>query len=327
VNETGGPASFAAISLLGSEQSQLIETKLRMYLTPEELAKHDVLCGIAANLQGDERDVVFLSMVDSPPEDGLLTTRGAGARDIYKKRYNVAVSRARNQLWVVHSVDPDLHLNAADLRRKLIEHARDPEALLGLMEKKAKRTESEFERQVVSRLVSAGFKVTTQWRVGSYRIDLVIEGSHRRKLAVECDGERWHTADELESDLRRQAILERLGWVFARIRGSVFFRNADAGMAEVYAKLEELGIEALGNSGGSDEPSGGPLVEEIKRAAEAIRASWKTPGLSNIHTPGDAVRDSFAGSPSPAPDAVQADRSAQTELPDPARAVADGKRR
>jgi hypothetical protein len=78
--------------------------------------------------------------------------------------------------------------------------------------------------------------------------------------------------------MRRQAILERLGWVFVRIRGSVFFRNADAGMAEVYAKLEELGIEALGNRTGTDEPSGGPLVEEIKRAAEAIRASWKATG-------------------------------------------------
>jgi very-short-patch-repair endonuclease/DNA polymerase III delta prime subunit len=314
VNENAGPATFAAISLLGSEQSQLIEAKLRMYLTPEELVKHDVLCGIAANLQGDERDVVFLSMVDSPPEDGLLTTRGAGARDIYKKRYNVAVSRARNQLWVVHSVDPDLHLNAADLRRRLIEHARDPEALMGLMEQKAKRTESEFERLVVCRLVSAGFKVTTQWRVGSYRIDLVVEGLHR-KLAVECDGERWHTADELENDMRRQAILERLGWVFARIRGSVFFRNPDAGMAEVYAKLEELGIEPLANDGGSEEPRGGPLVEEIKRAAEAIRVSWKHPEVSNFDASVEAVQQTFAASHPLALGAAKADRPAQTELP------------
>jgi len=272
-NESGKPASIAAISLLGPDQSQLIEAKLSQYLTPEEFALHDVLCGIAGNLQGDERDIVFLSMVDSPPEEGLLPTRGAGARDLYKKRYNVAVSRARNQLWLVHSLDPDLHLNAADLRRQLIEHARDPAALMALMERAAKRTESEFERLVVHRLVRLGFKVTTQWRVGSYRIDMVIEGA-KSKLAVECDGERWHTADELDSDMRRQAILERLGWVFVRIRGSLFFRDPDAAMAEVFAKLSELGIEALGN-GGSVEPSGGAMVEEVKRAAELLRASWK----------------------------------------------------
>jgi len=296
VNEMGTPASVAAISLLGSEQAQLIETKLRTHLSPEELAKHDVLCGIAANLQGDERDIVFLSMVDSPPEEGLLTLRAAGQRDIYKKRYNVAVSRARNQLWVVHSVDPDLHLNPSDLRRRLIEHARDPSALMGLMEKTAKHTESEFERLVVHRLVNTGFKVTSQWRVGSYRIDMVVEGS-RRKLAVECDGERWHTADELENDMRRQAILERLGWTFVRIRGSLFFRDPDAAMAEVFSKLSELGIEALGNGGGSTEPPGGAMVEEIKRAAELIRVGWQHQGSTDYE---DSASPSTPPSPPPA---------------------------
>ena len=142
------------------------------------------------------------------------------------------------------------------------------------MENSAKRTESEFERLVVRRLVSVGFKVTTQWRVGSYRIDMVVEGS-RRKLAVECDGERWHTPDQLENDMRRQAILERLGWVFVRIRGSLFFRDPDAAMAEVFAKLAELNIDALGSSSGSIEPPGGAMVEEVKQAAELLRASWE----------------------------------------------------
>ena len=76
--------------------------------------KHRLLCGNAAQFQGDERDVVFLSMVDGPPEDGKLPYRDAGPKDLYKKRYNVAVSRARNQLWLVHSLDPDAHLKAGD---------------------------------------------------------------------------------------------------------------------------------------------------------------------------------------------------------------------
>jgi very-short-patch-repair endonuclease len=37
-----------------------------------------------------------------------------------------------------------------------------------------------------------------------------VEGKTKR-LAVECDGERWHTPEQLNSDLERQAILERLG--------------------------------------------------------------------------------------------------------------------
>src|SRR5262249_19615660 len=140
------PATFGVISLLGVEQALLIEDLLRQRLSPSTFAKHRLLCGNAAQFQGDERDVVFLSMVDGPPDDGQLARREEGPRGLYKKRYNVAVSRARNQLWVVHSLDPSAHLQPRDLRRRLIEHARDPQALLRAMEAQAKQTDSIFER-------------------------------------------------------------------------------------------------------------------------------------------------------------------------------------
>ena len=59
-------------------------------------------------------------------------------------------------------------------------------------------------------------------------------------------GERWHTSEQLQNDLERQAVLQRLGWVFARIRGSLFFRDPDRAMKPIFAKLEHLGIEPLG---------------------------------------------------------------------------------
>lgn len=102
-NKSGQATSFGVISLLGDEQALLIETLLRQRLSPDEFARHRLLCGNAAQFQGDERDVMFLSMVDSPPENGQLTIRDSGPQDVYKKRYNVAVSRARDQLWIVHS--------------------------------------------------------------------------------------------------------------------------------------------------------------------------------------------------------------------------------
>ena len=244
-NELGESTSFGVISLLGDEQAYLIESKLRERLAPDVFTKHRLLCGNAAQFQGDERDVVFLSMVDGPPDDGKLTLRDAGPKDLYKKRYNVAISRARNQLWVIHSLDPDGHLKSGDLRRRLIEHARDPHALLRAMEDQGRQTESEFEKLVLERFLSAGYRVRPQWPVGAYRIDLVVDGDGRR-LAVECDGERWHTLEQLKSDLERQAVLQRLGWVFARIRGSLFFRDPDRAMEPVFAKLKHLGIEPLG---------------------------------------------------------------------------------
>jgi predicted RNA binding protein YcfA (HicA-like mRNA interferase family) len=100
-----------------------------------------------------------------------------------------------------------------------------------------------------------------------------VEGSNR-KLAVECDGEKWHTPDQLQNDLERQAILERLGWIFVRIRGSVFFRNPDAAMTPVFAKLADLEIETLGHVSDSEQKIDSVLIERVRRNAEALRTQW-----------------------------------------------------
>lgn len=273
-NEFGHPTSFGVISLLGDEQALEIEEQLRRRVSPDLFEKHRLLCGNAAQFQGDERDVMFLSMVDGPPDSGRHTLRNFGPRDIYKKRYNVAASRARNQLWVVYSLDPEAHLQPGDLRRRLIEHARDPNALMRLLDQQGQLTDSVFEKLVLERLVAAGFRVRPQWQVGAYRIDLVVEGSKRR-LAVECDGERWHTPDQLQHDLERQAILERLGWVFVRIRGSLFFRDSDTAMAPVFARLAHLGIEPLGGGASDTLESNSEILTRIRLAAGTIREDWR----------------------------------------------------
>jgi very-short-patch-repair endonuclease len=284
-NESGQPTSFGIISLLGDDQAILIESTIRKHVPPDVLERHRVLCGNAAQFQGDEREVIFLSMVDGPSEDGHLSLRDAGPKDVYKKRYNVAVSRARNQLWLVHSLDPDANLKAGDLRRRLIMHARDPKALMREIEEQGRRTDSVFEELVLARLVAAGHRVHTQWPVGAYRIDLVVEGETRR-LAVECDGERWHTPEQLQRDLERQAILERLGWIFVRIRGSVFFRDEDAAMAPVFAKLKHLAIEPLGTTARGEARNSVAAVERIRRRAEALRREW-TPEMPAMPNPTD----------------------------------------
>lgn len=96
-----------------------------------------------------------------------------------------------------------------------------------------------------------------------------------RRLAVECDGERWHTPEQLHRDLERQAMLERLGWFFVRIRGSVFFRDPDTAMVTVFSKLNDLGIEPLGYGGSQTRAEDSVrLVERIRRQAEVLRARW-----------------------------------------------------
>jgi very-short-patch-repair endonuclease len=135
-----------------------------------------------------------------------------------------------------------------------------------------KSTESPFEKAVLQRLMAAGYRVLTQWPVGAYRIDLVVEGHNRRRLAVECDGERFHTPDQLNQDIERQNVLERLGWRFIRIRGSMFFRDPDAAMAQVFVKLDQLGIDPLGPNAQPFESD--VVIDRIRRSAELLRQQW-----------------------------------------------------
>ena len=157
----------------------------------------------------------------------------------------------------------------------------DPEALLRLLEDKEKRTESPFERDVLKKLLVAGYQVIPQWKVGSRRIDLVVEGNGRR-LAVECDGDRYHPIEKLGEDMERQAVLERLGWIFVRIRGSVFFRDPTRAMKPVFDKLRDLEIDpcaespvAFANHRSSE------LTDRVTRRAEQIRNEWNSKDSAN----------------------------------------------
>lgn len=233
--------TIGVISMLGDNQALLIQSMLHKEVDGVEIKKRRIQAGISSEFQGDERHIIFLSMVDSPSSEGTLRTTGEGAFELIKKRYNVAASRAQDQLWVVHSFDPDLHLKITDLRFKLLQHLKDPLASLHAFNQEVGKTESPFEREVLKRLTDAGFKVKTQWQVGYFRIDMVVEGGGKR-LAVECDGDRYHPMEKLAEDMDRQAILERLGWQFVRIRGSSFYRDKELSMKPVFARLAELEI-------------------------------------------------------------------------------------
>jgi very-short-patch-repair endonuclease len=235
--------------------------------------RHRVLCGTSAQFQGDERDVVFVSVVDAPA-GGALHFRD---QQMFKQRYNVAASRARDQMWVVHSLDPQKDLQPGDLRRRLIEHAQAPDLLTRTLSGQERRVQSALERDVMKRLVEAGYNVIPRWKVGSRNIDLVVEGNDKR-LAIECDGDRDLPPEKLD-DVERQSMLERLGWTFARVRGSTFFREPERAIKPIIDKLESLEIPgkspALDRADGS--PSLGELTERVTRRAEELREEWSAP--------------------------------------------------
>jgi very-short-patch-repair endonuclease/DNA polymerase III delta prime subunit len=270
-NDAAQPTSFGVVSLVGDEQAIEIDNLLRGHLSPDRYELHRLLCGNAAQFQGDERDVIFISLVDTA-QRGPLSLRD---QELFKQRFNVAASRARDQMWIVHSLSPNNDLKPDDLRRQLIEHAQDPSRLMRALDEKEKRTQSSFEREVMKRLIAAGYRVAPQWRVGAFRIDLVVEGDGRR-LAIECDGDRYHPLEKLPEDMDRQSVLERMGWIFTHIRGTEFFRNPDRAMKPVFEKLQLLEISP--NGAHADAPAKkqppGDLMERIIRRAEELRAKW-----------------------------------------------------
>jgi very-short-patch-repair endonuclease len=103
--------------------------------------------------------------------------------------------------------------------------------------------------------MECGYNVLPQHQAGAYYIDLVVVGSGRR-LAIECEGEQFHGPEKLQEDLERQAILERLGWTFVNIRGSLFFRDEERALEPVFRRLQELSIAPELATGASSLASG-----------------------------------------------------------------------
>lgn len=265
-------AEFGVISLVRDDQALLIDSLLRRYLPPETYRARRILCGNPAQFQGDERTVMFLSMVDVP-EEGPLSLK---TQDRDRQRFNVAASRACDQMWVVYSLDPKQDLKPGDLRRRLIEHALDPMAVQKEFCTMEEHSESEFEKEVAIRLLGRGYHLHPQWQVGAYRIDLVAVDRNGEKVAIECDGDRYHTHEALEEDMARQLILERLGWRFIRIRGSAFYQDPEKTIDEVDKQLQRLGIipfVSLENQGAVETSRGDELKDRILQRAAEIRAN------------------------------------------------------
>lgn len=265
--------TFGVISLLGKDQAEYIQRELFNTIGNIAYEQRQIICGDSANFQGDERDVIFLSMVDSNEGDGVLRLLNTDANgDAYKKRYNVAASRAKDQLWVINSLDEENSLQASDLRRGLLSYAKNPQDYRQTIIQIEEQSESPFEEEVAKGLVSKGFHIVQQWEVGAYRIDMVAVYKNH-KIAIECDGERYHSGeDKILEDMQRQTILERLGWKFIRIRGSEYFTDPGNTLNRVAALLLSYGIEHEDNFTSTPVNRETKLLQCVKqRAAEIMR--------------------------------------------------------
>ena len=226
--------------MLGPDQAKFIFDQLLEVVGEEAFLKYHIRCGDARTFQGSEADVIFLTCVDDGSSGTVMTSNKVDNI----RRINVAVSRARDRLYLFHSfARGDLGEN--DLRARLIDHFKTP--MQGLSEKQGiELCESEFERQMFIGLTDRGYRVIPQVPVGNYRIDFVVEGHNGKRLAVECDGDRYHGPDKWMEDAGRQRVLERAGWKFWRCWGSSFIRDEAACFEDLTATLKLEGIDPIG---------------------------------------------------------------------------------
>lgn len=192
------------------------------------------------NVQGDERDHVILSVGYGPTTaSGAVPNRfGPVNNEGGHRRLNVAVSRARRSMTVVHSLRPeDIHSEAqgAKLLRRYLEFLRGGEASIDgtVGPSTGGEAESPFEDAVGRALAQLGYRIQRQVGCAKYSIDMAVlsEGGSGLDLGIECDGAAYHRSPSArDRDRLRQEILERMGWRgrIHRVWSTAWIRNPRA---------------------------------------------------------------------------------------------------
>jgi len=203
------------------------------------------------NVQGDERDVIILSVGYGKDEAGKMTLNfGPINRQGGTRRLNVAVTRARYSLKLVASIEPeDIDLSrtesdGASLLRNYLEVARDGVRAIYKEEKVYADAEfdSPFEESVYYELSRRGVQLIPQVGVSQYRIDLAVvdpKQTGRFLLGIECDGAMYHSASTArDRDRLRQQVLEGLGWKIHRIWSREWLQNRAVEIEKVLDAIE-----------------------------------------------------------------------------------------
>lgn len=253
------PDESLGIVTLNFEQRELVEELLDRWLRtdPAAIAYQERMRGgqdalfvkNLENVQGDERDVMFISTTYGPDARGNQYQRfgpinGANGH----RRLNVLFTRAKKRTVVFSSLDPDriqTTPNSPWGLRALKEYL--VFARTGILEQADQGGEqlvNDFERSVAFVLKDKGYDVVPQVGVAGFFIDIGVK--HPAKagaflLGIECDGATYHSAKSArDRDRLRQEILVNLGWKIHRVWSTDWFRNRDGEIKRMLLRIEEL---------------------------------------------------------------------------------------
>ena len=266
------------------------------------------------NVQGDERDIIFISVGYARDKDGYFAQNfGPLNRKGGERRLNVLISRAASACEVftsIKAVDIDLNRSQSEGVVALKLYLNYAETGRLEAERSLGDIDSDFEAQVAQSLRAKGLEVEHQIGVGGFYIDLAIRDPEKRGrylLGIECDGAQYHSARWVrDRDRLRQQILESRGWILHRIWSTDWFQRPDEQIGGVLAALAKAKLhwqEVDSSDGGSAKVFAGKIGQnEIDGSAY-----WTRLEVSNVVESEEAFKDlyveatfridDFAGSP------------------------------
>ena len=220
------------------------------------------------NVQGDERDVVFISVTYGRDASGVIRQQfGPLLKEGGERRLNVLISRSRKRCEVFSNLTADdLRLDkpgsGISALKSYLQYAQT--GRLDIAAPTGGAEESPFEEEVSALLRRRGYEVHTQVGCEGYRIDLAVLDSAqpgRYLLGIECDGATYHSAHSArDRDKLRQRILEDRGWTLHRIWSPDWWKDRDGEVQRLIAAIEAARSEEIL-----------PLEETpIEEAAEAV---------------------------------------------------------
>jgi very-short-patch-repair endonuclease len=253
------PDESLGVVTLNFEQRELVEELLDRQLRddPAAIAFQEKMKGgqetlfvkNLENVQGDERDVIFISTTYGSDTRGNQFQRfGPINGPSGHRRLNVLFTRAKKRTVVFSSLDPERIQTTANspwgvraLKQYLI-YART--GILQQADEGLDQVTNDFERSVGDALKEKGYDVVPQIGVAGFFIDLGVR--HPAKagaflLGIECDGASYHSGRSArDRDRLRQEILENLGWKIHRIWSTDWFKSRDGEIKRLLRSIEEL---------------------------------------------------------------------------------------
>jgi len=203
------------------------------------------------NVQGDERDIIIISMTYGPATAGasnMYQRFGPINSDVGWRRLNVLFTRSKKRMHIFTSMDSG-HIRTSETS------SRGVVALKSFLEfcetgrvqhysHTGKSTDSEFEVSVMNALAEHGYECEPQLGVTGYFLDLAVRDPGqpgRFLMGIECDGASYHSAKSArDRDRLRQDILESLGWNIRRIWSTDWFKNPQSQLAPILTELDSL---------------------------------------------------------------------------------------